>query len=218
MNNSWIYFAVCLVGFAAAGFIGQVATLGFVDFLAKWQTIMAGLIALGGAFLTVRSVRHQIVASWDQHNQIAIEDISQKISDLDAIREKGDEYVSAYQRREIFIKDKLQGGDFNWRPYLHELLQARLRPPFGDVGAIDRLSAPVQLAAFASNQTSEEFNAYIERLAGNPPKASNEHIVEVFAQHVGSCLTNYRQLLTAIDSEKRHQEKRLSTYREAIPR
>ncbi|MEI2386051.1 hypothetical protein [Breoghania sp. JC706] len=60
MKDAWKYFAACLLGFAIAGWAGQIAAVGVVGFLAKWQTLIAGILAFCGAAWTVYWIKRQV--------------------------------------------------------------------------------------------------------------------------------------------------------------
>ncbi|WP_447763391.1 hypothetical protein [Sphingopyxis panaciterrae] len=66
----------------------------FVAFLNKWQTLLAGLIALGAAILALRPVYKQLALMRAQNNVMVRSTIGEMISQLDAHRDRVREIVA----------------------------------------------------------------------------------------------------------------------------
>ncbi|WP_321504068.1 hypothetical protein [Breoghania sp.] len=99
MDDTWKYFAACLLGFAIAGWAGQVAAVGIVEFLHEWQSLIAGTAALIGAWMTVRAM----LASYREAKAVISSYLSSKFAIIDVIWEFVDEALSSPDDRELLL-------------------------------------------------------------------------------------------------------------------
>ncbi len=129
MKDTWKYFAACLVGFAIAGWAGQIAAVGFVSFLGNWQTLIAGTAALVGALLTIRAMRADPIEA----KAVVLSFLTSKLAMIDVIWEFVDTALTdAEARDDAILHVGFANTELKFEEWAQELveLKAHLSPRF----------------------------------------------------------------------------------------